>query len=314
MVVVKAIPKTGFNSCITKLKDSYILILMTVPLFIMAMVFSYGPLWGWILAFVDYRPGMSILACKFIGLSEFARFFGAGSLFLPVLRNTLVLNLLQLFLSPLPIILALMLTEIKSNRFKRTIQTVSSFPNFISWVIVYSIFFTFLSVEDGFLNHFLLDLKLIKQPADILADPHAAWFLQTFISIWKGLGWNAIVYLAAIAGIDKELYDAAEVDGAGRFKRILHITVPGIMPTFSICLILNVGNLINTGFDQYYVFKNAMVYDWINVIDTYTYALGLQQLDFSYATAVGIFKTLVSVVLLLIANYMSKVATGRSII
>jgi len=128
------------------------------------------------------------------------------------------------------------------------------------------------------------------------------------------MGWNAIIYLAAIAGIDKELYDAAEVDGAGRFKRILHITIPGLMPTFSVILILSVGNLINSGFDQYFVFDNALVHDKLNVIDTYTYRMGLQQFDFSYATAVGIFKSMVSIILLFTSNFISRVATGRSIV
>jgi ABC-type polysaccharide transport system, permease component len=314
VAVVKMNQKAGCSDSIIRKRKPYSLMLMTFPLFILVLVFNYAPLWGWSIAFVDYTPGVSIFASKFNNFSQFVRFFEAGSQFVPVLRNTLVLSLLQLVLTPIPIILALMLTETKNIFFKKTIQTVTSFPNFISWVIVYSIFFAFLSVEDGMINHLLLGLKLIKEPTDILANPNAAWYLQTFASIWKGVGWSAIIYLAAITGIDKELYDASEVDGAGRFKKILHITVPGIMPTYSVILILTVGGLINAGFDQYYVFDNTMVHDMINVIDTYTYKMGLQQFDFSYATAVGIFKTLVSVVLLCSSNFISKVVTGKSII
>lgn len=314
MAISKRAVKKRYGSSLNRVHQSYALILMTVPLFLLALVFNYAPLWGWSIAFVDYSPGVSILSSDFAGLENFARFFEAGSLFIPVLRNTLALSLLQLLMTPVPILLALMMTEVRSNRYKKAIQTVTSFPNFISWIIVYSVFFAFLSVEDGMLNHLMLNLKLIKEPTDILANPHLAWPLQTFASMWKSAGWNAIIYLAAIAGIDKELYDAAEVDGAGRIKRILHVTVPGIMPTYSVILILTVGGLINTGFDQYYVFNNTMVYDMINVIDTYTYRIGLQQFDFSYATAVGIFKTLVSAVLLCAANFTSKMVSGKTII
>ncbi|MEN6315704.1 MAG: ABC transporter permease subunit [Clostridiaceae bacterium] len=314
MAVVETTRGLKYRMGTGKHKKSFTLILMTVPLFLFAMVFNYGPIWGWLMAFVNYTPGVSIFSSEFTGLKQFSYFFEAGSLFLPVLRNTLVLNLLALCMCPVPIIFALMLTESRSVLFKKAIQTVTSFPNFISWIIVYSVFFAFLSVEDGMINHLLLGLNIIKQPTDILADAGVAWFLQTFASIWKGMGWNAIIYLAAIAGIDKELYDAAEVDGAGRFKRILHITIPGLMPTFSVILILSVGNLINSGFDQFYVFDNALVHDKLNVIDTYTYRMGLQQFDFSYATAVGIFKSLVSIVLLFTSNLISKAATGRSIV
>lgn len=312
--MTKPVVKKGYGSNLNRVKQSYTLLLMTVPLFILALVFNYAPIWGWSIAFVDYSPGVSIFSSKFVGLDNFARFFEAGSLFLPVLRNTFALSFLQMLMTPVPIILALMMTEIRNNNYKKTIQTVTSFPNFISWIIVYSVFFSFLSVEDGMLNHLLLNLNLIKESTDILANPHLAWILQTFASVWKSAGWTAIIYLAAIAGIDKELYDAAEVDGAGRIKRIMHVTIPGIMPTYSVILVLTVGGLINTGFDQYYVFNNALVHDMINVLDTYTYRLGLQQFDFSYATAVGIFKTLVSVVLLFIANFTSKIVSGKTII
>lgn len=314
MAVVETTRSLKYRKETSKFKKSYTLIIMTVPLFLLAMLFSYGPLWGWSMAFVDYTPGVSILSSRFTGLEQFTYFFEAGSQFLLVLRNTLALNLLALAMCPLPIIFSLMLTESRSVLFKKAIQTVTSFPNFISWIIVYAVFFAFLSVEDGMINHLLLGLHIIDKPTDILANPDAAWLLQTFASVWKGIGWNAIIYLAAIAGIDKELYDAAEVDGAGRFRRILHITIPGLLPTFSVILILSVGSLINSGFDQFYVFDNALVHDKLNVIDTYTYRMGLQQFDFSYATAVGIFKSLISVVLLTVSNTMSKVATGKSII
>ncbi|QGR00281.1 sugar ABC transporter permease [Paenibacillus psychroresistens] len=283
---------------------------MTVPFFVLVLIFSYVPLWGWSIAFFDYSPGVSLFESKFAGFKYFIELFAGDSQFLMVMRNTLVLSFLNLLTTPLPIILAIMIVEVKIGWLRRFIQTISSFPYFVSWIIVYSMFFTFLSVDDGLINQ----LFFTNRPIDILGDPDWTWALQTFASLWKSMGWTAIIYIAAISNLDQELYHAAQVDGAGRLKQIWHITIPGVMPTFIVILLLTIGNLVSTGFEQYYVFHNPLIHDVIEVLDTYTYRLGLVQLDFSFSTAVGIFKTVVSVLLLFSVNLFSKKVLGRSII
>lgn len=290
------------------------LYVMTVPFFLVALLFHYVPLWGWSIAFLDYSPGIDLADAKFVGLKYFQRLFSGTSEFGLVLRNTLVLSLLQLLLSPVPVLLAIMITSLRGRVYKKLVQTVTSFPNFTSWIIVYSIFFSFFSIDDGMVNKLLYSkLHWIDQPSNLLADPSWTWWFMTLATLWKTAGWTAIIYISAIAGIDQEQYQAAEVDGASRFQQALHITVPGIMPTFTILLLINIGNMLNIGFEQYYVFHNALIHEKIEVIDTYTYRMGLVQNDFSYSTAAGIFKSLISVILLFGANFITKLTTGRSI-
>lgn len=295
-------------------RDIIHLLLMTVPFFLIAVVFNYIPLWGWIMAFIDYTPGVSVFASKFVGLKYFIRLLDVDSSFLLVMRNTIVLSLLYLLIFPLSATFAIMITEVKNNVFKKVIQIVSSFPNFISWIIVYAIFYAFLSLDDGMLNIILVKIHILKEPINFLAEPKLSWFLMTFASIWKGLGYNAIMFISTIATIDQQMYEAADVDGAGRWGKIWNITVPGIMPTFSILMILTIASLLSSGFDQFYVFYNPLVRDSIEVLDTYTYRIGLVNYDLSFSTAIGIFKTLVSVLLLFIANGFYKKTAGESII
>lgn len=300
----------------SSLKRNFPLLCMTVPFFLLVVVFAYGPLWGWAIAFTDYSPGVSIFQTGFTGLKYFARIFGNTSEFLMVMRNTLVLSLLSLLTSPLVVLLAIMLNEVRSNTFKRVVQTLAAFPNFISWVVGYSLFFAMMSVDDGLINNLLLKSGLLTRPVDFLGESQYAWFLQTFASFWKTAGWSTIIYIAAITGIDRELYDAANVDGAGRFGKIRHIIIPGILPTYFVLLILGIGNILSAGggFEQYFVFHNALVHDYIEVLDTYTYRLGMEMNDFPLATAAGIFKTVVSVILLFGANRIHKIAVGHPII
>ncbi|WP_108994367.1 ABC transporter permease [Paenibacillus agaridevorans] len=290
------------------------LILMTVPFFALVLLFSYVPLFGWLMAFQDYFPGSPILGQNFVGLRHFERIL-ADEQFMLALRNTLVLSFLSLITSPAPMLLALLLNEIRKLWFRKFVQTVSSFPNFISWIIVYSIFFSFFSIDEGAFNRLLLDLGLISTPKDVLADSGFAWYFQTLVGMWKGLGWGAIIYLAALSGIDQELYEAARVDGASRFHEALHISLPGMMPTFVVLFILGIGNLLaGGGFEQMFTFMNPMVMDKLENLDTYTYKIGLQGLSFSYATAVGVMKSIVSILLLIAANAISKRVNGRSIL
>lgn len=294
-------------------KKKLYLFAMAFPLFAMVIVFSYFPLWGWVMAFVKYTPGVSIFSSPFVGFKYFKDLFEIGGNFPLVFRNTVVLGILGQLGTPLALTLAILLNECRSSRFKRLVQTATSLPNFISMIVIYSVFFRFLSVDDGLINLLLVKLGIINTPIDFLASANLVWPLQTFISIWKSTGWTAIIFISAIVGIDQELYEAAVVDGANRFQEIIHITIPGIMSTFVIMMILSIGYLLSSGFEQYYLFFNGMVASKIEVIDTYVYRIGVANMNYSYATAVGISKTFISVVLLMGANWMSKKVTDRSV-
>ncbi|MCD9025042.1 ABC transporter permease [Cohnella silvisoli] len=289
------------------------LLTMSVPFFLLMVLFAYVPLWGWYIAFTNYYPGESILNADIVGFRNFEQLF-SGNQFLTAMRNTLVISAIGLLLSPLPMAFAILLNEVKQKWFAKIVQIVSSFPNFISWVIVYSIFFAFFSIDDGMINRLLFKLGLIEQPTDILTNADIAWWLQAAITNWKGLGWSAIIYIAAISSLDQEVFQAAEVDGAGRFRQIRHIMIPGLMPTYAVLFLLGIGYMLSSGFDQYYVFTNSVVHSKLDVLDTYVYNLGLVQLNFPFSTAAGIFKSVVSVVLVFTANWVYKMATGKSII
>lgn len=290
------------------------LMLMTIPFFLLVILFAYVPMLGWIMAFQDYFPGKSILSQAFVGVKHFERMFTDDE-FYRALRNTLALSFFGLLVSPAPMALALLLNEVRKKWFRKTIQIITSFPNFISWIIVFSIFFAFFSVEDGVLNKLFLQLGILKEPSNILANPEAAWIFQTLVGMWKGLGWGAIIYLAALAGIDQEQYEAAKVDGANRFQEAWHISLPGMLPTFVVLFILGIGGMLNGGgFEQMYTFSNPMVIERLDNLDTYVYRTGLQGIAFSYATAVGLAKSLVSILLLISANAISKRINGRSVL
>lgn len=290
------------------------LLIMTVPFFLLVVTFGYIPLAGWLMAFTDYFPGVDLFTQDLVGLKHFQRMFNDDQ-FLLALRNTLVLSFLSLLTSPAPMFLALLLNAVRKLKFRKFIQTISSFPNFISWIIVYMVFFSFFSVDEGMINTLLLKLGLIDNPTNVLANDKIAWYFQTLVGVWKGVGWGAIIYLAALSGIDQELYEAAKVDGANRFQEAWYISLPGMMPTFIVLLILNIGNILaGGGFEQMFTFMNPMVMDRLENLDTYVYKVGLQSLNFSYATAVGFFKSIVSVSLLVVANTLSKRVNGRSIL
>lgn len=286
-----------------------------LPFLLIVMAFSYVPILGWFIAFVDYLPGVPVFRQQFAGLKFFELAFSSGNDMLLALRNTLVLSSLGLAMSPVPAVFAILLMELKSRKLSRIVQTFSTFPNFFSWIIVYAVFFAVFSTQDGVLNIILLRLGFINEPTDVLINNGLSWIVQTLVGLYKNMGYGAIIYIAAIAGINSELFDAADVDGAGRFRKIFHITIPCLMPTFIVLLILSVGNLLSAGgFDQYYVFSNPFVVDKLEVIDTYTYKVGIQQNNYSFATAVGLMKSVVSVLLVFSANYVSKFAAGKSII
>ncbi|MDQ6417933.1 ABC transporter permease subunit [Paenibacillus sp. LHD-117] len=299
-----------------KVKDKYSLFLMALPFLALAFLFSYLPLYGWIYAFYDYRPGIPLSKSEFMGFDWFTSMLSnevQRQEVMRVLRNTFAISTLNILTSILPVIFAVFLAELRSAKFKKLVQTLTTLPNFISWVLVYSFAFMLFSVNNGFINNFLMDLGWISEPLNILASDDHTWLSMTLWSVWKGLGWGAIMYIAAIMSIDQEIYEAARVDGAGRFRLMWHVTIPGIMPTFFVLLLLSIGNFINNGMEQFYVFQNAMNMHNIEVLDLYVYNIGMTNSNFGFATAVSLLKSLVSLFLLFIANSMSKVIRGESI-
>ncbi|WP_261301673.1 ABC transporter permease [Paenibacillus andongensis] len=298
-------------------KDKHKLFLMAFPFLVLVFLFSYLPLYGWVYAFYDYRPGIPLSKTEFMGLHWFTAMVSnpiQRQEIVRVLQNTFAISSLGILTSVLPVIFAIFLTEIKNVTFKKMVQTFTTLPNFISWVLVYAFAFMLLSVDNGFLNNLLMSLHLIAHPLNLLASDSHTWLVMTLWGVWKGLGWGAIMYIAAITGIDPELYEAARVDGAGRFRLMWHVTVPGILPTYFVLLILGIANFINNGLEQYYVFSNAMNMNHIEVLDLYVYNIGMANSNFGFATAVSILKSIVSLFLLFFANILSKLVRGEGVI
>lgn len=293
------------------------LMLMGMPFFAFVFVFSYLPLYGWIYAFFNYKPGLPLTPERFVGWKYFISMVSDPitiSEVLRVMRNTLAMSFLGLLTSPLPMVFAIFLSEMRSKHFKKMVQTITTIPNFISWVLMFSVIFAMFSLEDGFVNNVLLKLGLIENPINFMASQTNIWLKMLTYSLVKGLGWSAVIYIAALTSIDPQLYDAAQVDGAGRFRIIWHIKIPGLIETYFVLVLLQLAGFINTGMEQYYVFQNAMNRQYIEVLDLYVYTTGIVGNNYSFATAIGMLKTVVSVVLLLTANKMSKWARGESII
>ncbi len=283
-----------------------------LPFLLEVLLFSYIPLAGWALALFDYKPGLSLLRCKFVGLKYFLIIFRDKDV-LHVLRNTLIFSGIGYLLSPMPMIFAVLLNEVNCRPFKKFTQTITTLPNFISAVIVFSMAFSIFST-DGVLNSVLMNFGLINAPTNALgASSNFVYVFQTLISQWRGLGWSSIVYIAAIAGIDQELYEAAKIDGAGRFRCAVHVTVPGLLPTYITLLVLSIASLLNTGYEQQMLFKNAFNADKIETLDLYIYRMGLQSFDYSYATGVGVVKSIFSITMLFGANAIAKRVRGNSI-
>lgn len=292
--------------------ESIRLLLMAVPFVLIIIAFSYVPLFGWIYAFYDFKAGVAFDKLQFIGLTKFILIFNNSDECIRVMRNTLVLSSLGILSTPLPVIFAIMLNEVRSRHFKKFVQTTTTLPNFISYILVFSLFYSIFSF-DGLFNGIIKILGFSVDPLGVMGNDKYTWWFQWFISIWKTFGWTSIIYLAAIAGIDMELYNAAKIDGAGKVQSILHVTVPGLFSTFLVLLLLQISNILNNGFDQYYVFFNALVADKIEVLDYYIYKIGIRANDYSMATALGIFKTVISIILLFMANKVSRRLRDESI-
>jgi ABC-type polysaccharide transport system permease subunit len=296
-----------------KTLNSIVHLAYLAPFLIMVIIFNYIPIFGWSYAFVNYIPGVSVFESDFVGLKYFAMVFSKMSNFWRVLRNTLGISLLHIVFSVVAPIFAIMISQLKIKRYSRIVQTLSSIPHFISWVLVYSAMFFLIASESSALNKVLMSLRLIKEPISLLTDVRHAWLVQIMIGLWKGTGYSAIIYLAAITGIDQELYQAADVDGANGWQKVIHVTVPGIISTYFVLLLLAIANMLSNGFEQYWLFGNGLTWDALEVFDTYVYRMGIMNMEFSFSIAMGIFKTIVSVVLLTIANIGSKLIRGYSI-
>lgn len=271
-------------------------------------------MWGIVMAFQDFNIFKGFLESEWVGLKHFYALLSDRS-FPGILMNTLSISLQRLlFVFPAPIILALVLNEVRSGRFRRTIQTISYLPHFISWVIVAGFAFSFLAVDGGSVNEALLALRLIDEPINFFSRPELFQPILILSNIWKETGFSAIVYLAAIAGIDPTLYEAAQIDGLNRFKQMLHITIPMIVPIIVIFLVLAIAGVLNAGFEDILLLtkqmSNAILRDKAEVIDTYVYRMGIKAGRFSYATAAGLFKATISVLLLWIGNRIAR-ASGR---
>ncbi len=285
-----------------------------VPGIMLVFIFSYLPLWGWSFAFVQYKPGRSIFDCAYVGLQNFKDLFGNAvmrSNILRVLKNTFGIHFLGYLFSPLPMFFAIFLSEIKSKHFQKVIQTVTTLPNFISWVIIYSLAVSLFGAT-GLVNTTLANMGSDATVNILNSDKHV-WLTQVLLQQWKGMGWSAIIYFAAIAGLDQEVYEAAMVDGAGRWARIRYITIPLLIPTYFVLLIMSVGNFLNTGVDQYLAFGNALNKNYIEVLDLYVYNLGIGNGQISYSVAAGMLKSLVALVLFATANALSKKVRGTSV-
>ena len=278
---------------------------MSVPMLLYILLFNYFPIWGWITAFMDYKPALPLLENKWVGLDNFIWLFEKREFILSI-RNTFAMAGINLvFGFVFPILLALFLNEIKNKTFKRTVQTVTYLPHFLSWVIVVGLAQNIFT-SDGIINELLMKVGIIDTPLFFLGDGKYFWWIVGAINVWKECGWNTIIYLAAMSSIDPALYEAAEMDGAGRFRKMLHITLPGIKSTFMVLLIMNIGHLMEAGFEIQYLMGQNLVIDWSQTIDIFALKYGIQKAQYGRATAAGMFKTVVSIVLMLGANLTAK--------
>lgn len=284
--------------------------LMAIPMVVYFILFHYIPMYGIVIGFKDFSPRIGIWGSPWVGLKHFKEFFDS-LYFSRTLRNTALLSLYSLLWGfPASIILALLLNEIRREKFKRCIQTITYLPHFISLVVICGLIVDFTST-DGLFNAILSNFGV--EATNWLTKPE--WFRTIYIGsgVWQSIGWDSIIFLAALTGIDPSLYEAAKIDGAGRWKQMLHVTLPGLMPTIVIMLILNIGGLMSVGYEKIILLYNSLTYETADVISSYVYRKGLQGGDYSFSTAVGLFESIIGFTLLIIANKLSKKITEQSL-
>ena len=302
--MLSAKPKKGFFS---QLGSQWQLMIMSVPMLLYVLLFNYAPLWGWLTAFQDYQPKKGLMGSKWVGLENFEFLFGRED-FLLSIRNTLAMSLINLVFGTVSaVLLAVLLNEVRNRGFKRTVQTVTYLPHFLSMVIVVGMAQNIFA-SNGAVNDLLLSLGLVKEPVFFLGKGEYFWWLVGIINVWKEVGWNTIIYIAAMTSIDPSLYEAAAIDGAGRFKRILHVTLPGIKSTFMVLLIMNIGHLMEAGFEIQYLMRNGMVMKFSDTIDVFAlvYSFGTSRPHYAWGTAAGMFKSVVGIILLFGANKIAQ--------
>ncbi len=311
--------KTNFvparkNTFIQKLMEQKQLVIMSLPFMLLVIIFSYLPLWGWLMAFKEYKPGVNtILNAPWAGLNNFKELF-SDSYFYLAIRNTLAISSLKIIFGFLSAItLAVLLNEVKIITFKRTVQTISYLPHFVSWVVASNIVFVSLSPDGGIVNTILIGLGLINESVPFMGMKENFWLIIALSNVWKDVGWGAIIYLSAMAGIDPNLYEAAAIDGAGRIKRIFNVTLPSIATTIKILLVLNIGWMLYAGFEQVYLLGNSSVDEVARTLEIYVFNYAMKYFRYSYGTAIGIFNSVISFLLITIANYVSKKVDGEGI-
>ncbi|CAM3987882.1 ABC transporter permease subunit [Paenibacillus alkaliterrae] len=297
------IPRQKYHLGKRMFRDRY-LYLLALPGLLFFLILKFVPMGGIVIAFQNYSHYIGILKSPWVGFDHFIRLF-TGDQFWLLLRNTMAISLLNLFFFfPLPIIISLLLNELRSNRYKRVIQTIIYLPHFLSWVIIVSLTFLMLSVSQGVINQVIEMAGYDKYP--FLTEPKIFWLMLTLQSIWKDAGWGTIIFLAAMASVDPQLYEAAKMDGAGRLRSMWHVTLPAIRNVVVILFILQLGNIMDVGFEQVFLMGNGAVSNVAEVFETYVYRMGIQQGQFSFSTAVGLFKSAIGLILVVMANYMSK--------
>ncbi|MFD0869445.1 ABC transporter permease [Paenibacillus residui] len=288
------------------------LYLMLLPVILYFIIFEYKPMYGAIIAFKDFNPYQGIWDSPWAGFKHFQRFF-ESYYFWRLLKNTFLMSFYSLIvIFPASITFALLLNEIRIKAFKSVVQTISYLPHFISLIVICGMIIDF-TKPDGIINGLLQAIGVIQEPIQFLILPE--WFRTIYVGsgLWQSVGWNSIIYLAALSGINPSLYEAAVVDGAGRWKQLIHITIPGIMPTVLILLILNVGTLLNVGWDKIILLYNPATYDTADVISTFVYRRGIMEADYSFSAAVGLFNSVINFSLLVIANRISRKTTESSL-
>ena len=299
---LKPVRKRGFFAT---LGSQWQLMIMSVPMFLYVLFFNYYPMYFWITAFQDYKPKLGVAGSKFVGLKNFEWLFGRAD-FINSIRNTLAMSVINLvFGTVAAVLLAVLLNEVRNRKFNRTVQTVTYLPHFLSMVIVVGMAQN-LFASTGSINELLMGLGLVKEPVFFLGKGEYFWWLVGVINVWKEVGWGTIIYIAAMTAIDPCLYEAASIDGAGRFQRILHVTLPGIKSTFVILLIMNIGHLMEAGFEMQYLLGNAQVIDYSQTIDVFVLKYGISKQQYGVATAAGMFKSIVAIILLMAANFTAK--------
>ncbi|WP_082927754.1 ABC transporter permease [Paenibacillus oryzisoli] len=302
---------TGFRKSLRRIYRSKWMIIMMIPGLLYYLLFHYVPMAGILIAFQDYNLLKGVWGSPWVGLDNFMTVFKSPD-FPLIMKNTLLISVYRIMFNMLPdMLLALMLNEIRSPWFKRVVQTITYGPHFLSWIIVYGIVFSFFAPGAGLITTFVRDMGW--GDLNLLTDADYFRPLLIVSDLWKNIGFGAIIYLAALATINQELYEAAVVDGAGRWRKMWHITLPGIRSVFVLLLILRMGNILDAGFDQVYIFLNARVYDVGDIIDTWVFRQGLEQLDFSLAAATGVFKSVIGLVFILGANKIAKKVGGSGI-